>query len=113
MPPNDPAPFRVDVSREQDTARLRLTGELDLDTTPILQAEIAALRETGSRSLVLDLTDLEFIDSAGLHCILDFDAESRQDGFSIALIQGPPAIRRIFELTETDTLLRFIPSSDA
>lgn len=108
MPPHEPEPFRVDVSRHEDSARLRLTGELDLDTTPILEAEITALRETGSRSLVLDLSGLEFIDSSGLHCILECEAESRQDGFSIALIQGPPAIRRIFELTNTDTLLRFV-----
>jgi hypothetical protein len=51
---------------------------------------------------------LGFIDSTGLRCILDLDAESRLDGFSIALIQGPPAVRRVFELTNTDTLLRFI-----
>jgi anti-sigma B factor antagonist len=108
MPPDDPAAFRVDVSREAPTARLRLAGELDTATTPILQAQIAALRESGSPSLVLDLTGLEFIDSTGLRCILDLDAESRQDGFSIALIQGPLPVRRIFELTNTDTLLRFI-----
>ena len=108
MPPDERPPFRVDVSRDENNAHLRLKGELDLDTTAILQAEIAALRETGSRSLVLDLSGLDFIDSSGLHCILDWDAESRQDGFSIALIQGPPAVRRIFELTNTDTLLRFI-----
>jgi anti-anti-sigma factor len=58
--------------------------------------------------LVLDLANLEFIDSTGLRCILDLEAESRQDGFSIALIQGPPAVRRIFELTKTDTRLRFV-----
>ena len=69
--PDERPSFRVEVSRDGDNARLRLTGELDLDTTPILQAEIAALRETGSRSLVLDLTGLDFIDSSGLHCILD------------------------------------------
>ena len=108
MPPDVPAPFRVDVSREADTAHMRVAGELDIATTSILQAEIAALRETGSRSLVLDLAGLEFIDSTGLRCILDLDAESRLDGFTIALIQGPPAVRRIFELTNTDTLLRFI-----
>jgi anti-anti-sigma factor len=108
MPPDDPAPFRVDVSREADTAHLRVAGELDIAGTSILQAEIAASRETGSRSLVLDLAGLGFIDSTGLRCILDLDAESRLDGFSIALIQGPPAVRRVFELTNTDTLLRFI-----
>lgn len=108
MPLYAPAAFRVDVSREADTARLRLAGELDIATAPILRADVAGLRESGSRSLVLDLAGLEFIDSTGLRCILDLEAESRQDGFSIALIQGPPAVRRIFELTNTDTVLRFI-----
>jgi hypothetical protein len=50
----------------------------------------------------------EFIHSTGPRCILDLDAESLQDGFSIALIQRPLPVRRIFELTNTDTLLRFI-----
>lgn len=108
MPTDEAAPFRVDVSREGDTARLRLVGELDMVTTPLVRAQIAALRAAGTRVLVLDLSDVEFIDSTGLHCILDCEAESRENGFSVAVIPGPPAVRRIFELTNTDTLLRFV-----
>lgn len=107
-PPTAEAPFRCDVYREHDTAYLLLAGELDLGTTPILQAEIDAARKAGSRSLVLDLGGLAFIDSTGLRCMLDADAESRQDGFSIALIQGPPAVHRVFELTNTHMHFRFV-----
>ena len=103
-----PPAFRCEVSRAADVARLRLEGELDIATTPILEAAIAAQRGNGSRALVLDLTELRFIDSSGLRCILDTDAESRLDGFSIALIQGPPPVHRIFELTNTETHLSFI-----
>jgi anti-anti-sigma factor len=108
-PPPDAEPFRCQVSLEHDSARLRAIGELDVGTVPILQAEIAALRDAGVRRMILDLHSLEFMDSTGLHCILDTDAaEARQDGFSIALIAGPPSVRRVFELTNTEAHLPFI-----
>jgi anti-anti-sigma factor len=66
-------------------------GELDLATVPILHAELAALRNAGFRRLILDLSRLEFVDSTGLRCILDYDGEARRDGFTIALIRGPEA----------------------
>jgi anti-anti-sigma factor len=104
----DSPPLSCEITREHDTARLRLLGELDLDTTPTVEAEISALRKSGTRTLVLDLTGLTFMDSSGLRCILDCDAEARQDGFSVALIEGPPAVHRVFELTNTHTRLRFV-----
>ena len=112
QPPPTPAPdaqpFRCQVSREHDGAHLLPAGELDLATVPILQAEIAALRDAGARRLILDLSKLGFMDSTGLRCILDTDAEARQDGFSIALIAGPPSVQRVFELTDTLSHLPFI-----
>jgi anti-anti-sigma factor len=71
-------------------------------------ARIAELRDTGVHRLILDLRDLYFMDSTGLRCILDCDAAARQDGFAIALIQGPPAVQRVFELTGTTAQLPFI-----
>jgi hypothetical protein len=40
--------------------------------------------------------------------ILTCDAEARQDGFTITLIPGPPAVERIFQLTNTRAQLPFI-----
>jgi anti-anti-sigma factor len=60
--------------------------------------------------LILDLRRLEFIDSTGLRCILEFDAEARQDGCTLALIPGPKPVQRVFELTDTRARLPFIDS---
>jgi anti-anti-sigma factor len=87
---------------------VRALGELDLATVPILEAEVAQLREAGFRRLVLDLSGLGFIDSTGLRCIVALDADARRDGFSIALVAGPPAVQRVFELTGTTAQLPFI-----
>jgi anti-anti-sigma factor len=101
-------PFRCDVSREPDAARIRPRGELDLDTAPRLRAELDGLRAEGFRRLIIDLSELRFMDSAGLRCILSCDAEARQDGFSLALVPGSPTVQRVFELTQTVSRLSFI-----
>jgi anti-anti-sigma factor len=100
--------FRCEISHERDTAHIRAVGELDVATVPILATELAALRDAGFQNWLLDLSSLEFLDSSGLHCILEYHAESQRDGFSLALISGPPAVQRIFELTSTEAELAFI-----
>jgi len=100
--------FRCDVSRERDTATVRAIGELDLASVPLIAAPVAQLRDDGCRHLILDLSDLHFIDSTGLRFLLECYAESRHDSFTLALRPGPPAVQRVFELTDTRDLLPFI-----
>ena len=107
--PTEPAePFHCDVSREHDAARIRPLGDLDLETAPLLGAVLDELRAEGFRRLILDLSDLDFIDSSGLRCILEYDAEGRRDGFSLALVPGSPTGQRVFELTQALSRLSFI-----
>ena len=105
-----PEPFRCEVTRDADLARLQVLGELDLQTVPRLEAEIAAVRAGGVKRVIIDLRGLEFMDSTGLRCLLECDAEARQDGFSLALVPGPPAVQRVFEVTQSHLQLPFIAS---
>jgi anti-anti-sigma factor len=106
--PDEEALFRCEISRDGRSARLRVLGALDLATVSSLDAEVAELLSAGFRRLVLDLSGLDFMDSTGLRCILDMDALARQDGFSVALVPGPPAVQRVFEVTGTAGHLRFV-----
>jgi anti-sigma B factor antagonist len=108
VPPPDAESFRCDVSRKDRTATVNVVGALDLATVPVLDNQVAELRDAGFRRLILDLRGLDFIDSTGLRGILRYDAEARLDGFSIELIQGPAAVQRVFELTGTTDHLPFI-----
>jgi len=107
-PPPDADGIRCEIVREGDAGRVGVRGALDLATVPILEAELAALRHAGFRRVILDLSELGFMDSTGLRCILERDAEARQDGFSFALIAGPPAVQRVFEVTGMATRLTFV-----
>jgi anti-anti-sigma factor len=100
--------FHCEVQPERDAVRVVALGELDAATVPLLDAQIGELREAGFPRLRLDLSQLGFIDSTGVHLLLRWDAEARRDGFAIELVQGAPAVQRVFELTGTANTLPFI-----
>jgi anti-anti-sigma factor len=101
--------FRCEVVREEaGAARVRIGGALDIAAVPVLEATVGELREAGVQHVILDLSELDFMDSTGLRCILERDAEARQDGVSLSLVAGPPAVQRVFELTGTAARLPFI-----
>jgi anti-anti-sigma factor len=91
---NEVLPEQLWLAQEVEDAvvRLRLFGELDLATVPLLESELAkATRE----AIVLDLGELTFIDVAGLRAVL-------QD---LSLVDGSRPVRRLFELTGHEHLL--------
>jgi anti-sigma B factor antagonist len=81
-----------------DATWVRLAGELDIATTPQLER---ALREPRlqARLVVLDLRELAFIDSCGVHAIVDASIRARQVGHRVLLLRGPPGVDRVFTLT--------------
>ena len=105
---DDRETFRCEVSRTRDAVSIRAIGELDLSTVPILAREVAQLREAACPHVVFDLRELTFIDSSGLRFFLVCHADSLNDSFTMALLPGPRAVQRVFELTDTSARLPFI-----
>ena len=99
--------FRVDVEPQRDVVRVMPIGELDTATVGQLAKELTELRDAGFKCLVLDLRRLDFMDSSGVHLILDADAHARTNGHDFAVIPGPPVIQRLFELSGVGEHLRF------
>jgi anti-sigma B factor antagonist len=80
-----------------DVAWVRLAGELDIATARQLRR---TLRESLSRArlVVLDLRKLAFMDSSGVHAIVNASACAREDGRHLLLLRGPPSVDRVFAL---------------
>jgi anti-sigma B factor antagonist len=94
-------PPEFDVAEAHDAGgiiTLRPAGELDIATAPRLERVLLHERGPGDR-VVLDLADLQFIDSTGLRVIVRAVEASRTGGWELTLRQGPPAVRRVFEIT--------------
>jgi anti-anti-sigma factor len=70
-----PYPGGLTIQRHEHGTVIRITidGELDLATTPELRRTCAHERVLDSELIVLDLTSVTFIDSSGLHALVDAD----------------------------------------
>ena len=97
--------LRIELDgRSPGEATLRLSGELDLVTAPLLRDELARHQARGVR-IVLDLSGLEFLDSTGLVPL----REPAGDGGAIALRRTvSPAVRRLLDVTRTERLFAWV-----
>jgi anti-sigma B factor antagonist len=103
--------MRVVVRREEDRVVLSVHGELDLASAPLLQSEIESV-ETEQGALVLDLEDLDFVDSTGLRVILAAHERSQERGHEFAVTRGSRQIQRLLDITRVGEHLRIIESPD-
>jgi anti-anti-sigma factor len=96
-----PPRFDAAVIQDDEVLALKLTGELDLVSEPILQA---ALAQAGERPVRIELSELAFMDSTGLRMLLSAAREIPN-----LELHGPlqPAVQRLLELTQTLAILPF------
>jgi anti-sigma B factor antagonist len=80
------------------TAWVRVTGELDLCTSPEL-CQTLGEAQRAARVVVLDLRELCFIDSSGVHVILDAAQDTRCYGGRLLIVRGPASVDRVLTLT--------------
>lgn len=81
-----------------DAAWVHVAGELDIATVAQL---VRTLRESQLRArvVVLDLRELEFMDSSGVHAIVSASIRARRLGGQLVLLRAPPNVDRMFTLT--------------
>ncbi|MEX2103411.1 MAG: STAS domain-containing protein [Gaiellaceae bacterium] len=92
---------------------LEVVGELDLYTAPRLSSQVGELIALGAAGLVVDLTETTFIDSTALHVLLDAKKRVHAVGGELVVVCPSPHVRRIFEITGVDGLLRLFGSLEA
>ena len=79
--------------------RLTPRGELDLTTVPLLESAFdAAFRDDDAAMIVVDLTELSFMDSTGIHLLTRMHAAC-QGVDRLRVINGSRAVERLLTLT--------------
>lgn len=103
-----PVEFRVDVARERYGVRVRPVGEVDLATAACLRERLDEAIGSAAGLVILDLRDTTFFDSTGLRLALDTEARAARSGMEFAIIAGPPAVQRTFDLSGLSARLPFV-----
>ena len=104
--------LRIDVRQETDRVVVRLEGELDLASAPLLQDAIESADGEASSTLVLDLQELRFIDSTGLRMLLWASERCRDHAHAFAMTPGSEQVQRLLAISGAGEHLRIIASAD-
>jgi anti-anti-sigma factor len=83
----------------------RVSGEVDLLTSPRLAAAIASALQGGRPDVVVDLARVEFIDAAGIHVLENAAGEARGAGGELVLRSPSRAVRRMLGVLDLDRAL--------
>ena len=92
---------------ESDRYVLVLSGELDLTGIEPFLAAAHQLCDLGAREILVDITEVEFIDSSGLRAILAAKAECEERFCHFSMTHGRGQAERLFELTRLIERLPF------
>ena len=108
--------FRVELSRRDGSLIASVLGEVDLATAPqLLDAVESSLvsDSAGTSRVVVDLTEVEFLDSSGLNALVGLERLLSGNGVELRLVSPADAVvRQVFEITQLTETLRVTASLD-
>ncbi len=106
-----PGPLSIRETNGSGVHRLTAIGELDLATAPLLESAFdAVFADDDAEMIVVDLTELSFIDSTGIHLLIRMHTACA-DGDRLRMISGSRAVERMLDLTGVRDRLPIIASN--
>lgn len=78
---------------------LAVSGELDLAAASSLEEELDQALGSGSEVIVIDLTDLDFIDSTGLSVLVRAHQRAQETGLQLGVVNPGAQVERLLSLT--------------
>ncbi|MGV1050223.1 MAG: STAS domain-containing protein [Solirubrobacterales bacterium] len=104
-------PLKLRMTQYGDTAMIQLSGELDLANAGAVERELQTALANDSGRVVLDLGDLDFIDSTGIALLVTVAGEDNGDGRVRFLRSRAAAVNRVLELTGVAERLPFVDAA--
>ena len=91
---------------------VRVSGEVDMSHEEELRGELRNAVDSGSRGIVVDLTECEFIDSSGVRALLlSREAKNSEDGAeTVAVAAASEQILRILSVMGIDQVIPIQPT---
>jgi anti-sigma B factor antagonist len=97
--------FSVSSRMVDDRAVVTVTGELDAHSAPALQGQLDPLTTVSGASLVVDLTEVAFIDSTGLGVLVTTLKHVREVDGRLDVVISRARVLKVFTLTGLDAVI--------
>jgi anti-anti-sigma factor len=89
---------------------IRISGRIDMDTAKQLEEACNGWISQGERSLILDLTNVRYISSWGLRCILSVGKKLSQEGGQLLTCGLNATVKEVFQISGFDSAFPTFPT---
>jgi anti-sigma B factor antagonist len=104
--------FTVQLQPRSDAALIAVSGELDIASAPELEQAFDQIRPESTKLVIVDLRELDFMDSTGLSIIVRAHQRLAESDCELTLIKGQPQVQRLLDLTGVADRLRLVAEPD-
>ena len=106
--PAIPDELKIAARENGTTTTIVVSGEWDLAQEPATRKAIKTALERRPECVVLDLSQLSFIDSTGVHAVVGLHTRAARQNIHLVIIPGPRRVQRPFEVCGLTDRLPFL-----
>ena len=103
--------FSTTVVRRDSAAIVTMQGDLDIATEAQATGDLAGAMD-GCDVLVVDLRELDFLDSTGVRVLLAADLRAREQGLRFGVVRGDGMVARLLDVTRIDKRFPVVDDPD-
>ncbi|MDA2894750.1 STAS domain-containing protein [Mycolicibacterium sp. BiH015] len=102
--------FTVTPRRDEDFLVLHVYGDLDVLTAPTLGTHLDVAFTTSPPVLIVDITDVSFLSSAGISLLVETHRLTERGGISLRVVADGPATSRVLRMMRIDEVIDLYPT---
>jgi anti-sigma B factor antagonist len=105
------AQFEMTGTQHTGVPVLQVRGEIDVATAPEFHASLTELIGQGRAVVIVDMTEVSFIDSTGLGVLVSAEKASRAAGHELRLVVTQPHVTKLLALTGLDEVFTVVSTT--
>ncbi len=105
--------MKIETNNNENVTTISLSGRFDATVVGKFREFLNSLSQNGTDHYVVDLANLQYIDSGGLGCLVSFLRRVRQNGGDIKVATLSEKVRAVFELTRLHRIFEIYDDSSA
>lgn len=105
--------FEIAEQSDGDTPVLKVKGEIDVSTAPELRDRLVQINQRGASNVVVDLSEVTFLDSTGLGVLVSGLKRFRSGGGDLRLVVTGKSVSKVLEITGLTEVFQIFDTAEA
>lgn len=104
--------MRIEKKKKNDVSVVKVSGDIDISSSQEVRQYFESLLEENGNKVIINLGEVEYVDSSGLAAFVDILKKMRASGGTLKLSNVPGKVKGLFEITKLDKIFDMVDDED-